>query len=296
VEQVVDRFIEHKSKEYQERFATRDDLDERFIKGNMRHFNTSIVCSLNPIKKHLGDLMISEITNERIRQYIKTRLAEGVQNGTVKKNLDIFVAAMNRARKDGLLEKVPYVEKPPPGAPREKWATTHQVKELLNGLEPLPHLRLFALLAMHTLSRKRAILELKWTQIDFENRRIYFNPAGRVQTKKKRVPVPMNTILYQELMNAREMAVTDYVIEFRGQSCYEVGRAFRNWARKIGLGWITPHVLRHTGATLMAQQGVNMWEIAGIMGDRVDTVEKHYLKHHPDYLKGATAALERLYA
>jgi len=46
----------------------------------------------------------------------------------------------------------------------------------------------------------------------------------------------------------------------------------------------------------MAQQGVNMWNIAGIMGDRVDTVEKHYLKHHPDYLKGATEALEKLYA
>lgn len=64
----------------------------------------------------------------------------------------------------------------------------------------------------------------------------------------------------------------------------------------MNLGWITPHVLRHTGATLMVQNGVSMWEIAGIMGDKLETVEKHYLKHHPDYLKDATSALDRIYA
>ena len=46
----------------------------------------------------------------------------------------------------------------------------------------------------------------------------------------------------------------------------------------------------------MAQRGVPMWEIAGMMGDRIDTVEKHYLKHHPEYLRNASAALESLYS
>ena len=296
VTEIVDRFIDYKLKQYKERFESRKDLDQRFIVGGIRHFNSSLTSSLNHVKKHLGDLTINELNNGRIKQFVQIRLAEGVKSGTAKKSLDMLVAAMNRAKKDGLIEHVPYVEKPPSGAPREKWATTDQVKQLINGLAPLPHLRLFAILAMHTLSRKRAILELRWNQVDFENRRIHFNPMGRVQTNKRRVPVPINNILYDELLKARQAAVTNYVIEFRGQSCYEIGRAFRNWAREIGLGWITPHVLRHTGATLMAQQGVSMWEIAGIMGDRVDTVEKHYLKHHPDYLKHATAALEKLYA
>ncbi|MFO0109750.1 MAG: site-specific integrase, partial [Alphaproteobacteria bacterium] len=293
---VVDHFMEHKRKQYEDRFRSREDLEPHMIKRNLCHFNASIANALKPIRKHLGDLLIREVTNERIKRYIEIREADGRKNGTIKKSLDIFVAAMNHARKEGLLDKVPYVTKPPPGAPRDKWATSDQIKQLIVGLEPLPHVRLFALLAIHTLSRKRAVLELKWDQVDLEHRRIHFNPPGRAQTKKRRVPVPINNVLYQELAKAREVAVTPFVIEFRGKACYEIGQCFRRWARKLGYGWITPHIQRHTGATLMAQQGVTTWEIAGIMGDRLDTVEKHYLKHHPDYLKGATEALEKLYA
>jgi len=46
----------------------------------------------------------------------------------------------------------------------------------------------------------------------------------------------------------------------------------------------------------MAQKGVPIWEIASIMGNRVDTVEKHYLKHYPDYLNDATITLDKIYA
>ena len=46
----------------------------------------------------------------------------------------------------------------------------------------------------------------------------------------------------------------------------------------------------------MAQNKVSMVEIAGIMGDKIETVEKHYLKYHPDYLKDATSALDKIYA
>ena len=50
---------------------------------------------------------------------------------------------------------------------------------------------------------------------------------------------------------------------------------------------VTPHVLRHTKATWMAQAGVSMFDIAGVLGDSVDTVTKTYAHHHPDYLRDA---------
>jgi integrase len=208
----------------------------------------------------------------------------------------MIVAAMNHARKEGLLDIVPHVEKPEEGPPRDKWARPHEVKQLTMVLSKYPHLELFALLALHTLSRKRAVCELKWEQVDFDLGQIDFNPPNRQRTRKRRVPVPINKTLMEALKNAREVATTEHVIEFRGNPCYEIGRAFRKYARQANLGWLTPHVLRHTGATLMAQNGVSMVEVAGIMGDRIDTVEKHYLKYHPDYLKNATAALDKIYA
>lgn len=50
---------------------------------------------------------------------------------------------------------------------------------------------------------------------------------------------------------------------------------------------VTPHVLRHTKATWMAQAGVSMFDIAGVLGDSVETVTKTYAHHHPDYLRAA---------
>jgi hypothetical protein len=41
----------------------------------------------------------------------------------------------------------------------------------------------------------------------------------------------------------------------------------------------------------MAQSGVPLWEIAGMLGNSVRMVEQVYAKHHPDYLAGASAAV-----
>jgi integrase len=49
----------------------------------------------------------------------------------------------------------------------------------------------------------------------------------------------------------------------------------------------TPHTLRHTWATLAAQAGVPLWEIAGVLGDTLATVMKTYAHHCPDHLRGA---------
>jgi len=39
------------------------------------------------------------------------------------------------------------------------------------------------------------------------------------------------------------------------------------------------------------QRGVPVWEVAGFLGMTVETVERVYGHHHPDYLKRAAEAL-----
>ena len=60
-----------------------------------------------------------------------------------------------------------------------------------------------------------------------------------------------------------------------------------------GIEDATPYTLRHTAATWMAQRGVPMWEIAGLMGHTsTRMVERVYAKHHPDHMQKATRALD----
>ena len=40
--------------------------------------------------------------------------------------------------------------------------------------------------------------------------------------------------------------------------------------------WITPHVARHTFASILAQKGESIYKIAKWLGDTTEVTEKHY--------------------
>jgi integrase len=96
------------------------------------------------------------------------------------------------------------------------------------------------------------------------------------------------------LVDARELAVSNYVIEYGGKPVLDIKRGFAAACRRAKLEKVTPHTLRHTGATWLAQAGIPLWQIAGMLGDAVDTVTKHYAKHHPDNLREAVNALKNI--
>jgi integrase len=134
------------------------------------------------------------------------------------------------------------------------------------------------------------VQELQRKQVDLERNRIRLNPEGRAQTKKKRATVPISDWLRPILIAILEQ-IPDrpdaYLLDHPG--C--IYTAFDRAVVRAGLGPdVTPHVLRHTRATHMAQAGADLWDIAGILGDTLATVEKTYAHHHPDYLRKAANA------
>lgn len=280
VKEVIDHYLADKKRDFENAGRAVSNYD-------------SLRYALKPIEAYFGHQFATGITRQHTRQYISMKQGEGLSNGTIRKTLDILVAALNHARKDGWLQAIPHIDKPAPPAARDKWATAEQARQFIDSITT-PHVKLFAMLAMHTLSRKTAILELTWQQVDMENGLIHYNPEGRVQTKKRRVPVPINKTLKAALLEAVNYATCDYVVEYGGKKVGNIRKAFERAAAKAEMEWMTPHVLRHTGATLLAQKGIPMWQIAGMMGDSLETTERHYAKHHPDYLKDASSALDSL--
>ena len=103
--------------------------------------------------------------------------------------------------------------------------------------------------------------------------------------------VPMNAELRECLKAYRKLACTDHVIERYGKPVDDIKNGFASACERAGLEGVTPNVLRHTAATWMAIAAVPMREIARVLGDSEATVEKHYAKYHPDYLRTATGAL-----
>ena len=154
--------------------------------------------------------------------------------------------------------------------------------------------RLFCLLALHTAARPSAALALTWPRVDLDRRLITLNPAGRIQTAKRRPVVPINDTLDAALREAAEIRTIDHVIEWGGQPVTSIKTGFRAARQRAGLGpEVTPYVLRHTSATWMALAGVPMRDIAAMLGhDDEATTSRIYAKHSPDYLRDAAAALQ----
>jgi len=54
---------------------------------------------------------------------------------------------------------------------------------------------------------------------------------------------------------------------------------------------VTPHVLRHTCGTWLAQAGVPMWDISGWLGHSMTQTTEKYAHHCPDHLSAARDAM-----
>jgi integrase len=57
---------------------------------------------------------------------------------------------------------------------------------------------------------------------------------------------------------------------------YDFRLPFTNYMKAQGCEWITPHIMRHTFASLLVSAGESIYKVAVWLGDEVGTVQKHY--------------------
>jgi integrase len=243
-----------------------------------------------------GDRRVDAIRPETCRQYRKARLRGGVKEATASKELSALRASLNWAVKNGYLVSAPFVELPPRQPGRDRWLTRSEVARLLGESrrheKSRLHLPLFILIAVYTGARREAILSLRWSQIDLIKGRIDFNQPGRRQTNKRRPIIPIPRGLCWFLTRAQARASSPYVIAYDGDRILRIRRAFSGACRRAGLEGVTPHVLRHTCGTWLAQKGVDLWTIAGWLGHSQERTTELYAHHHPDFLAKARRALD----
>lgn len=270
-----------------------DKVRQRNIIDNLRpFFGFMPAATIKP-----SDIELFE--KKRFSGVVGSRKARST--GTMRRELNTLIAALNyvsRTRAKTLpATDVPYIPLPTAPAAKDVWLTEDECDQLL-AAAAAEHARypegdrgyLFTHIALGTASRRRAIEQLKWSQVDLQARLIHFNPPGRVQTGKRRVAVPISDDLLPVLEEARQKAATEYVLHTEASAVRRFEaiclRAYEDTENEKFME-ITPHTLRHTWATLAARAGVSMYEIAGVLGDTLQTVIKNYLHHCPDHLRGA---------
>jgi len=63
---------------------------------------------------------------------------------------------------------------------------------------------------------------------------------------------------------------------------FDFRRSFFDYMKAEGVPWISPHVMRHSFASICASKGIDIYRIATWLGDDVRVVQRHYAKLRPD--------------
>lgn len=243
------------------------------------------------LRRHFGALLPMQVMQDAVDAYAEERIALGRKPWTVRSEIALLSTALNRAHKDRLIAERPRISMPPEGPARNRFLT-HQQFAAVMAASPSHHVRLFLLLAISTGARASAILELTWDRVDFEAEQIDFRVNAFARMKGRAV-APMTPTIKAALSQAKAMSIGAHVIEQAGEPLARIVRGVKAAGVRAGLPWLSPHVLRHSAARWMAEEGVSMAEIAAVLGHKNSRVtESVYARFSPTYLKKAVAALD----
>ena len=243
----------------------------------------------------------SDVTDKRQRQFAEWSRDRGHSVAYISRNLSVLSAAL----RDGLGDKAPRVmtwaatiankigESEP--EPNEWIPTDKQLAQFLDTFQSGQgeHVFRYCILALNTLARPSALLELVHSQVDRELGLISLNPPGRRQTKKRRpvVRIPATLDCWLEGWGQEKNAL--YVHHF-GEPIARVRHTFKRKGADLGFPEITPYCLRHKMATELRARGVSREELAFQMGHKLPDLRTtdRYTKFDKRYLASAVAAIE----
>ena len=254
------------------------------------------------VRRTLGARRVVDLLEEHVDHYVAGRVASGIATGTVRRELGALRAALVWAERKGLVPAGSVVDYdlPPEGAPKRRYLSEAEAKAVLamatswvtapNKSPSDQRAGLFVCIALETAARAGAIRELTWGQIDWQRNLISFvDPAQRAHNKRRAV-VPISRNLRPVLDDAllmvpAPMRQTDPVLGHTGS----VRKGFERLRSAVGIDF-TIHDMRRTWASLKVARGVRLQDVAAVLGDSVEVVEKHYAVFSPDYLRNVMDA------
>src|SRR5262245_5587988 len=151
----------------------------------------TMVHTWKAIEPIFGGMAGDAITVTNCRAHTAARRKAGIKSGTIATELGHLRMVLRWAEKRGIIERAPYIERPTPPRRKEIHLTREQCRLLIDAA-PMPHIRLYILLALATGGRNEALLDLTWSRCDFERGQIDLRNPEITRPHKGRAIVPMN--------------------------------------------------------------------------------------------------------
>ncbi|MEZ2132743.1 MULTISPECIES: tyrosine-type recombinase/integrase [unclassified Sinorhizobium] len=259
------------------------------------------------LNEFFGEMTLTEIKGKTCRDYADDRGNEG----GARRDLEVLRAAINHYHAEETLDMVPKVTLPDKGEPRQSWLTRQEVAKLLRAArkkKQCGHLVRLIMVGLYTGTRLSAVLNLQWIpnttggHIDLDRGVIYRKAQGERSMHNKRktpVKIPPRLLRFLRYWHAADTTIDEggravtlrYAVHYQGDKFIKPHKAFRTIRAEAGFGDdVTPHVLRHTRATWLAQAGVDTEQAAASLGMTSEEFERTYAHASPDFQQQAANA------
>ena len=270
------------------------EFSELYLENYSKPTKKSWKCDAYCLDAHLipffGEKELQAITTFQIEKYRAERLDVGVKKSTTNRELALLKKMFNLAIDWGYCKNNParkvkqFSEK---DNLKEQILSVDDEKKLLK--ECAEHLRPIIMTALHTGMRRNEILNLKWNDVDLENRVIHV-----VKTKSgKNRTVPVNEVLYQVLNDRRTIRKSEYVYPNpeTGKSFVSIRHSFENACRRAEIQDLRFHDLRHTFSCRLIQRGCDIETLRMLLGHHSVTVTERYIHTNDEQKRKAVEFL-----
>lgn len=284
-----------------------------------------LVQTIGRLNEYWGSHVLTDINTRECKGYLKHREKHGGGPGGARRDLEYLRAAINHHGAENLHYGKVSVWLPEKGQPRERWLTRDEAarmiwaawryreiqtihvgpdkgKKVHTDRRSLRHVARFLLIGCYTGTRAGAIASASKLRavgksyVDLERGMYYRKAIGKKATNKRQPPAPIPPRLLAHMRRWDRLGIAkEHFVEFNGKPVLSVKKAFRSVVKLSGIDTsienVTPHTLRHTAATWLMQQGVDLWTAAGYLGMTVEVLERVYGHHHPDHLMDAVRGI-----
>ena len=143
--------------------------------------------------------------------------------------------------------------------------------------------------ALHTGMRKSEILNLKWVDVDFDQKLITIGDTKNGEIRY----IPMNETLTEALESVKKYAYSPYVFcNDNGNRYGDIKKGFSAALKRAGITTFRFHDLRHTFASYLVMSGVDIRTVQELMGHKSIEMTCRYAHLSPDHKQSAVKCLD----
>lgn len=239
--------------------------------------------------REMGCAAVKDLSPQRLADWQRRRLQQVKAHSVLTDwaRLSSFFGWLVEKRKLKVnpCRAVPRVQARIPG--RVRWCERELMDRLIASAEEWD-IKLALLLGFDAGLRVREIGWAQWDWFDFHAGVLTVPMTERFVPKGKRPrTVPMTSRLREHLLAKPAGERKGFVGRPEMRASKVAG--YRWYAKPVlqkffkaqGVAWVSPHVMRHTFASLRVQKGVSIFKVAKWLGISVLVAEKHYAKLAP---------------